>query len=145
MQQQYYPGHLSAQGMLTPGVSEVKSMQDYKDILDEKFASPNIIVKQSQPLLSKNQFMNYLNDPTPDMPLSPRRRHMKFHNAPSVVGSSHSVTPVPIGMVGPSSNSNFLTLDKSKSYVEKFQAMQQAMTAAAPGSQLMGEHSIAGT
>ena len=27
---------------------------DYKDILDERFSSPRVVVKQPQPLLSKN-------------------------------------------------------------------------------------------
>ena len=59
----YYPGHMSAQGATTPQVME-GGVLDYKDILDERFASPRVIIKQSQPLLSKNQFMSYLNEST---------------------------------------------------------------------------------
>lgn len=68
---------MSAQGATTPSVPE-NGMHEYKDILDEKFASPRVMVKQSQPLLSKNHFISYLNESTSDMPLSPKRRQMKF-------------------------------------------------------------------
>lgn len=57
----YYPGHLSQQGTTTPGVPD-NGLMDYKDILDEKLGSPRIMVKQSQPLLSKNHIMSYLNE-----------------------------------------------------------------------------------
>lgn len=82
----YYPSHSG--GANTPNVADGSaggvnggvgpSSLDYKDILDERFASPRNLVKQSQPLLSKNQFISYLNESTQDMPLSPKRRqHLK--------------------------------------------------------------------
>ena len=42
----YHPGHMSAQGVTTPQVME-GGVLDYKDILDERFASPRVIIKQS--------------------------------------------------------------------------------------------------
>ena len=63
-------------GATTPSVTNDggQGVLDYKDILDERFASPRVMVKQSQPLLSKNQFISYLNESTQDMPMSPKRR-----------------------------------------------------------------------
>lgn len=53
-------------GATTPGVTDggAGGVLDYKDILDERFASPRVMVKQSQPLLSKNQFISYINEST---------------------------------------------------------------------------------
>lgn len=72
----YYPSQMQG-GATTPSVTDgagANGSLDYKDILDERFASPRVMVKQSQPLLSKNQFISYLNESTQDMPLSPKRR-----------------------------------------------------------------------
>ena len=42
----YYPNHILAQGATTPSVNEGGSgVLEYKDILDERFASPRVIVK----------------------------------------------------------------------------------------------------
>ena len=65
----YYPSQMQG-GATTPNVTDGSGpgggpgSLDYKDILDERFASPRVMVKQSQPLLSKNQFISYLNEST---------------------------------------------------------------------------------
>jgi len=43
----YFPNHMTAQGATTPSVTEGgPGVLDYKDILDERFASPRVMVKQ---------------------------------------------------------------------------------------------------
>jgi len=61
----YYASQMQG-GATTPGVTDggAGGVLDYKDILDERFASPRVMVKQSQPLLSKNQFISYINEST---------------------------------------------------------------------------------
>ena len=75
--------------------------------------------------------MSYLNEQTSDMPMSPKRRQMKFsqQNPSAIVNSSHSVTPmVMTAGQAHSKASNYMPLEKPKSYMEKFQAMQQVMS-----------------
>ena len=65
----FYQNHISGgqSGATTPNVTNEgggMGVLDYKDILDERFASPRVLVKQSQPLLRKNQFISYLNEST---------------------------------------------------------------------------------
>ncbi len=40
-----YPSHMSAQGSSTTPNIEFSNMLDYKDILDERFATPNVMIK----------------------------------------------------------------------------------------------------
>ena len=95
----YYASHVSVQGAVTPTMMETN--HNYPDILDEKFASPRHLIKQSQPLLSKNSFISYLNDSTTsEIPLSPKRRQLNFANAASVahcVSPMHTSGPPPAG------------------------------------------------
>lgn len=76
MKQPQVPFFQSAVGQgSTPGpVGDGSSVVDFPDILDEKFASPRVTVKKSQPLLSKNSFISYLNKSTLDIPMSPKPR-----------------------------------------------------------------------
>jgi len=83
MQQKQMPfkGHYpSSHGTTTPDTA----IQDYKDILDEQFASPRAAVKPSQPLVNKNLFMSYISEQTTDVPLSPKISHLKYTNSNSV-------------------------------------------------------------
>ena len=67
-------------GQTTPTIMDYNSLEGAStgapnEDLQDLFASPRVLVKQSQPLLSKNSFISYLNESTQDMALnSPTNR-----------------------------------------------------------------------
>lgn len=106
---------------MTPNITDYDGIGN-----EENFGSPRILIKQSQPLLSKNSFISYLNETTQETPLSPS--HNRKYLQKNTTASYNSTSPMM--MSRPGGGSYMPPTDQHKSYMEKFHAMQQALATA---------------